>query len=416
MLFGGNSGSCGGCGCKSCQECTRTCTNPHTGTAFETVYTLYFEGVEAGNPSDGYLDATGDSDTSDPYDGMDGNGPWSQTVSGTFQLSKTATRYPCFFRASFWRSNFVLGANTIPPPATTLTAERITVTNSSLSEGAIFADNVLLQPGESHQFDNTIQLVAGAGDQSTNDKRFYNGTVSVRAACVNDYVSFTVSGHIAWDVKKRQHVLYGIVRECYEEPGSDVCAGECTSPSVVPDELYVTLSNFDITGRIDHADPGLAGEVHTAAQLESLLNQYLTTTLVVPRSVQLCNSWELETSVAPCFNGGIGSTTALRVVIAPFTSPFLPKQNLSVALRVTRPGLSECGQWVLLWIRAFEPTNDICTTYSKSGTASFTTDGIEVGTTSSGVVTNTTEFQTAGTPQATLLGSYSGSFDWQITS
>lgn len=411
----------GGFGCSpccgpTCEECTRECQNPHTGDPFETVYTLYALGAEAGNPTDGYLDANGDVDTSDPYDGMDGTGPWSQAVIGTFDLFNTTTRYPCVFRVSFWRSNFVLGANTIPPPATTLTSESITVTNNTISEGAIIAGGVLLQPGESHEFATEIPLVSGAGDQSTNDPRSERGTVTVRAACDNDFVNFEVKAGISWNVKKRQHVLYGLVRECYEEPGSDVCAERCTSPSVVPDELYVTLSNFDITGRIDHADPGLAGEVHTAAQLESLLNQHLATTLVVPRSVQLCNSWELETSVAPCFNGGIGSTTALRVVIAPFTSPFLPKQNLSVALRVTRPGLSECGQWVLLWIRAFEPTNDICTTYSKSGTASFTTDGIEVGTTSSGVVTNTTDVQIAGTPQATLLGSYSGSFDWEITS
>ena len=411
----------GGFGCstccgKGCEACTRTCTEPHTGTAFETVYTLFFEGAEAGNPSDGYLDATGDSDTSDPYDGMDGTGPWSQTVIGTFDLFKTTPRYPCSFKVSFWRSNFVLGANIIPPPASTLISESITVTNNTISEGAIFAGGVVLQPGESHEFATELPLVPGAGDQSTNDPRSWRGTVTVRAACDNDFVNFEVKAGISWNVKKRQHVLYGIVRECYEEPGSDVCGGLCASPGVVPDELYVTLSNFDITGLTDHADPDLAGEVHTAAQLEALLNDHLTTTLVVPRSVQLCNSWELETSVAPCFNGGVGSTTALRAVISPFASPFLPKQNLSIALRVTRPGLSECGQWVLLWVRAFETTNDICTTYSKSGTASFTTAGIEVGTTSSGVVTNTQEYQIAGTPEATLLGSYSGTFDWEITS
>lgn len=252
MLFGGNSGSCGGCGCKSCQECTRTCTNPHTGTAFETVYTLFFEGAEAGNPSDGYLDATGDSDTSDPYDGMDGNGPWSQTVSGTFSLTKTTTRFPCYFRASFWRSNFVLGANTIPPPATTLTEERIKVTNSVLSEGPIVAGGEVLLPGESHEFATTIPTASGAGDQSGNDPHAYAGSIAVSAVCGNDTVIFTVDAKIAWNVKKRQHVLYGQVRECY---GSNPCLDRCVSPDTFNDILYI-----EVTGFTDEYGLGIAPE------------------------------------------------------------------------------------------------------------------------------------------------------------
>ena len=79
----------GGFGCSpccgpTCEVCTRTCTEPHTGTEFEVVYTRFFEGVEVGNPSDGYLSATGDNDTSDPYNGMDGTGPWFQQVGGGF--------------------------------------------------------------------------------------------------------------------------------------------------------------------------------------------------------------------------------------------------------------------------------------------------------------------------------------------
>jgi len=245
MLFGGNSGSCGGCGCKSCQECTRTCTEPHTGTAFETVYTLYFEGAEAGNPTDGYLDATGDSDTSDPYDGMDGDGPWSQTVSGTFTLTKATTRYPCYFVASFWRSNFVLGANTTPPPSAALTSQTITVTN--LGPGVLVHGEYEyikeLQPGESYTYNAGIPLVAGAGDQSNNYPRIASGRIAWRQKCVNETVSFTVSAEISWSVKKRQHVLYGLVLECYQEPGSDPCSTFCDG-SPAPDSLYLTISGL----------------------------------------------------------------------------------------------------------------------------------------------------------------------------
>lgn len=367
MLFGGNSGSCGGCGCKSCQECTRTCTNPHTGTAFETVYTLYFEGVEAGNPSDGYLDATGDVDTSDPYDGMDGTGPWSQTVSGTFSLTKATTRYPCYVRVSFWRSNFVLGANTIPPPATTLTAERITVTNSPVSEGAIFADNVLLQPGESHQFDNTIQLVAGAGDQSTNDKRFYNGMVSVRAACANDFVSFTVSGHIAWNVKKRQHILYGTVRECYETgtPCSTFCNG-----SPAPDVLYLTISNYT----------GPTYDAGTPMDIEG--------TYVLDRIPGICNSYAAPWTYGLCFSSQFPLAAAVFGVV-----------------QVNRWGAESFG----IYMGHFAPVNGFC-----GGFELFTPE-TEFTVCGSGVIHSGTNGRVR---IGTVLGSgtvHNNKFDWEIS-
>jgi len=198
MLLGGG-GNCQGCGCKSCQDCTRTCTDPHTGDAFEVVYSYKFEGAEAGNTTDGYLTAEGDADSSDPYDGMDGNGPWGQRVYGTFTLNSTGTRFPCWVRVAFWRSNFVLGASTIPPPSTALTAEEVTITNLAASEGAIFVDSGdPIMPGQSRTFTGGFPLVTGSGDRSSADPRKGQGTYAFRQACANETVYVTISASIAW--------------------------------------------------------------------------------------------------------------------------------------------------------------------------------------------------------------------------
>ena len=254
MLLGGYS-SCQGCGCVPCKACTRTCTEPHSGDAFEVVYTRKFEGVEVGNTTDGFLTATGDSDTSDPYDGMDGSGPWFQQVGGGFSdggSSGGGTRFPCTYRFSFWRSNYTLGASTIPPASTALTKNVITV---NVSYGAVvFPDGRVFTPADGPVELASIPLVSGGA--SAADPRTNEGTVSFSLQCQNVETQFSVQARIEWATQKRQHVLYGIVRECYEEPGdTDNC---CPAGSSLPDELYVTISNY--TGPVGQETDGTSLE------------------------------------------------------------------------------------------------------------------------------------------------------------
>ncbi len=237
MLLGGKGG-CQQCTCVPCDACTRTCQNPYTGTEFEAVFTRYFEGAETGNVSDGYLTASGDSDTSDPYDGMDGTGPWYQQVSGSFTLNSTQTRFPCRVTVSFWRNNYTLGAATIPPASTALTSEKVYVT---VTAGAVIVGDRVIVPedGEVHIETVSIPLVTGGGDQSGNIPRFYEGSVSVAPTC--ESASFSIRARIEWNTQKRQHVLYGLVRECYEigTPCATFCDG-----SPANNVLYLTISNY----------------------------------------------------------------------------------------------------------------------------------------------------------------------------
>ena len=303
MLFGGYS-SCQGCGCVPCRSCTRTCTEPHTGSEFEAVFTRYFEGVEAGNPSDGYLTATGDSDTSDPYDGMDGSGPWFQQVGGGFSdggSSGGGTRFPCTYRFSFWRSSYTLGVGTIPPASTALTMNKITLT---VSTGAVvFPDGRVFTSADGPVELASIPLVSG-GALAT-DPRTNEGTVSFALQCQNVETQFSVQARIEWNTQKRQHVLYGIVRECYEEgePCGTACDGD---PS--PDVLYLTISNFssnfnDIFGPI-------AGY--------SLIDSEINGTYVLERVAYFCDSYLGKfgdrcsinktqlISLGPLFGSGLG--------------------------------------------------------------------------------------------------------------
>ena len=230
---------CGACGCDPpCDPCTRTCQNPHTGTEFEAVFTRYFEGAESGNVSDGYLSASGDSDTSDPYDGMDGSGPWHQQITGSFTLNSTQTRFPCRVTVSFWRNNYTLGAATIPPASTALTSQKVYVT---VTAGAVVVGDLVIVPadGEVHIETVSVPLVSGGGDQSANIPRFYDGSVSVAPQC--ESASFSIRARIEWNTQKRQHVLYGLVRECYET--GTPCATFC-SGSPPPATLYLTISNY----------------------------------------------------------------------------------------------------------------------------------------------------------------------------
>lgn len=239
MLLGGKGG-CQQCTCVPCDACTRTCTEPHTGSAFEVVYTRKFEGVEVGNTTDGYLNATGDNDTSDPYNGMDGSGPWFQQVGGAFNdggSSGGGTRFPCTYRFSFWRSNYTLGASTIPPASTALTKNEITLTVSS--GAVVFPDGRVITSADGAVVLASIPLVSGGA--SAADPRTGDGSVSLALQCQNVETSFSVQARIEWNTQKRQHVLYGIVRECYEE--ENPCGAEC-SGSGLPSVLYLTISNW----------------------------------------------------------------------------------------------------------------------------------------------------------------------------
>lgn len=238
----------GGFGCSpccgpTCEACTRECTEPHTGGEFEVVYTRKFEGVEVGNPTDGYLTASGDSDTSDPYNGMDGSGPWFQQVGGGFNdggSSGGGTRFPCTYRFSFWRSNYTLGASTIPPASTALTKNVITV---NVSSGAVvFPDGRVFTSADGPVELASIPLVSGG--ESAADPRIGEGTVSFALQCQNVETLFSVQARIEWNTQKRQHILYGIVRECYEEEST--CATFCDG-NPPPESLYLTISNPVVT-------------------------------------------------------------------------------------------------------------------------------------------------------------------------
>jgi hypothetical protein len=169
---------------------------------------------------------------------MDGTGPWFQEVSGSFTLDSTQTRFPCRVTVSFWRNNYVLGAATIPPASTALTFQGVFVTVTS---GAVVVGETVIVPadGEVQITGASIPLVSGGGDQSTNDPRFYDGSISVAPQCQS--ASFSIRAKIEWNTQKRQHVLYGLVRECYEigTPCATFCSG-----SPPPDVVYLTISNY----------------------------------------------------------------------------------------------------------------------------------------------------------------------------
>lgn len=234
MILGG--GQCQKCKCIPCDPCEQECTEPHTDDPFEVVYTLYSLGAEIGNPSDGYLTASGSRDEDDPYDGMDGNSPWHQQIVGGFSFGPSVTRHPCTVRVSFWRSTRTLGPATFPPPSSTLTVSRVTLTCTA---GKVRFGEYLISEGESQDFDVSFPLVAGTGDQSEDDPRSSVGTFSVTPVCRD--ASFSITARIEWTTSNRLHTLYGIVRECYEigTPCAEFCDGD-----PAPDELYLTISNY----------------------------------------------------------------------------------------------------------------------------------------------------------------------------
>jgi len=233
MLLGGGS-NCQQCGCKSaCEKCTRTCTNPHTGSAFQEVYQVWSFGAVNGLASDGYLTFSGDSDAAAGV--MVGDGPFYQQIGGSFYLDNSATRFPCGVTVSFWRTLFPANATT----DTALSSNTITVT--CVTGQFLTAGGVLLNPGESYTYTDIIPLVGlFAGDPHTSA-----GTVSGIATCSDTLVS--IQGRIAWSNSERIHGLHGIVRECYEE--GNPCATACDG-SQPPSTIYLAITNAAYTGGV----------------------------------------------------------------------------------------------------------------------------------------------------------------------
>lgn len=320
--------------CGTCDACTAECTNPHTGSAFAPVFTKYTLGVQAGNLTDGYLTAEGDNDTDDPVDGMDGSGPWYQRVSGGFTLGgpTPSTRLPCSVRVSFWRTSSPLGASSPPGPSTALTENTIEVIVTS---GAlVFADGSVITSADGAVAVSSVPSVGSSADPHQND-----GTVSFASQCWNVETIFTVRATIRWDVQKRQHTLYGIVRECYEE--GTPCATFC-SGSPPPITIYLEIKNVSLSGGATVA--GLAG------------------TYVMTRVPNFCDLWENHADLT-C---SVGFFWGYDEVITA-TSIRVGTVSQSIRRVVTISGLSECVLVSLNWLNT-TPVPICGTGVIKSGT------------------------------------------------
>jgi hypothetical protein len=226
MLLGGGS-NCQQCGCVGpCPPCTRTCQNPQTGLPFQEVSRSYDYG---GLATDGYLTFSGDEDNP----AFIGDGPFHQAIGGTFDLNSSQTRFPCSLTVSFWRT-------VAPSDATTnlgLTGNTVTFTCVT-GQFQISPGGFLLNPGESYTYSPAVPQVA----LLSGDPRSASGTFGGFATCDNTQVA--VSARIDWSSPERMHVLYGIVRECYEEEST--CATFCDG-SPPPTSLYLTISNPVVT-------------------------------------------------------------------------------------------------------------------------------------------------------------------------
>ena len=260
MLLGGGS-SCQQCGCVGpCPPCTRTCQDPHTGFPFQEVSRSYDYG---GLATDGYLTFSGDEDNP----AFIGDGPFYQAIGGTFSLNSSQTRFPCSLTVSFWRT-------VAPSNATTnlgLTGNTVTFTCVT-GQFQISPLGVVLNPGESYTFSPAVPQVA----LLSGDPRTSAGTFGGFALCDNTQVA--VQARIDWSSKERMHVLYGIVRECYEEgtPCGTACDGD---PS--PNVLYLTISNF--TSNFNDIYGPMVGY--------SLIDSEINGTYILERPPYVCDSY-----------------------------------------------------------------------------------------------------------------------------
>ena len=372
MLLGGYS-SCQGCGCVPCKECTRTCTEPHTGDAFEVVYTKYTLGVQAGNLTDGYLTAEGDNDTSDPVDGMDGSGPWYQRVSGGFTLGgpTPGTRFPCSVRVSFWRTSGAIGANNPNnPPSTALTENTIEVIVSS---GALRTpEGRVITPA-----DGAVSVSSVPSYSSSVDPLGGEGTVSFFSQCSNVETIFTVRATIRWATQNRQHTLYGIVRECYDD--GTLCSATCEDGQFPPPDLYLTISGLSVTG-VSSGFP-----TPSAADVQSQY-AFINATFVLSRVQGLCTAW-----IGTARGGECDPPFSPGVFVTVYANNTDGAGIISVLLGRGNDCLGGAGF-------RFSFSGDplpICGTWSRSGTS---TD------------------MSINNPAAGGLTIYTGSFNWSITS
>jgi hypothetical protein len=301
---------------------------------------------------------------------MDGSGPWSQQVSGSFTLDSTQTRFPCRVTVSFWRNQYGVGVQSIPPPSTALTFQGVFVTVTS---GAVRINDRVFVPadGEVQITTVSIPLVSGGGDQSTNDPHQYEGGISIAPQCQS--ASFSIRATITWNTQRRQHVLYGLVRECYEEenPCAATCAVGLNPP---PDEIYLTISDIDV--------PDTLSPFGTFNDQYAFLNQ----TFVLSRQPGICTAWTGTARGGECdppFAPGVGITVyANNTSGAGIVAVGVGRGNGclgGVAFRIAFSGapLPICGEW------------------SRSGTS---TDISRNEPAIGGLIT------------------YTGSFNWSITS
>lgn len=79
-------------------------------------------------------------------------------------------------------------------------------------------DGTVITPSDGVVSVSSVPLVTGTGDQSAADPRSGEGTVSFSPKCWNETTIFSIQARIEWNTQKRQHVLYGLVRECYDTP------------------------------------------------------------------------------------------------------------------------------------------------------------------------------------------------------
>jgi hypothetical protein len=183
----------------------------------------------SGRLTDGYLTASGNFEAD--MNGMSGGVPYYQAVAGTFFLYSGQTRFPCSLTVSFWRNTFT---SSDPPASSALTDNRVRITCLA-GQFAIQGGEILLNPGEFHEWVGGIPL------SSSGDPRSSEGTYGGFATC--DYTQVSIQARIEWNVQPRVHILLGIVRECYEEPGSSPCATFCDGDPA-NEVLYLTISNY----------------------------------------------------------------------------------------------------------------------------------------------------------------------------
>jgi hypothetical protein len=349
MILGGGS-NCQGCGCGgACPKCTRTCQNPHSGSAFQEVWRGWSFGAVEGRATDGYLTFSGDEDN--PAF-ISGGGPFHQEIGGTFYLDSSANRFPCAVTVSFWRTLFPADAST----DTALSSNTVTIT--CVTGQFITAGGVVLNPGETYSFSDAVPLVGiFAGDPHSS-----TGTFGGYATCDGTMVS--IRARIDWSSSERIHVLHGIVRECYEE-GSP-CNNYCADLKDVPKNIYVTLSSLALT----NARSAYGGASAAMASFNSALAAINGTPVVLSRSPYICNLWETTLSGSDPFSWS-GSLCRLYMAYSSFTGGLQLIAPVNFVYAGTGVPLGGCNESLSIYFQLSVPCIS-GTTYDQTGTISAT--------------------------------------------